>query len=286
MKRSVRTHAILKWLVSGWTALCAGYFLLEAVAYRGLFARLAELQIARFGAYAPFVTYLLLVGCAVVPLLLVLWLLRPSEDDLGDGLSLTSHRITQAKRLRAVVLSLGGVSGLVALAFLAFTIFFLPTQQGKLQTIAVSEVGNVSVTPGPARLVGGELGTIVYFGHNWFISDERTAFAPYRPVAGSDGLARVFVELDATDRKALAALTQRPSWSGIVVEGGLPGTARALFNSIGVGVSTPHYTLYRSEYALKVGYWLQAVQWLLLAAFLGIVALVQSRHIKRLEQRA
>lgn len=285
MKRSVKNHARAKGLVALWTALSGAYFLWEALNYRGVFARLAELQINKFGAYAPFVTYLLLVGCAVLPLLVLAWLLRPTEEHSAEMLGPVAAKLAEAKRLRAVVVTLGGIAGTIAAAFLVFSMFFLPVQAGKLRTLAVSEIGSVPVIEGPTRLVGGDIGTIVYFGHDWFVSDERMAFAPYRPAAGGDGVTRVFVELDATDRTALAAVTQRPAWSGILVEGGLPGTARSLFNSLGVGISQPYYTLYRSEYALRVGYWLQAVQWLMLGLFLGLIALVQTRHIKQLERQ-
>lgn len=263
-----------------WAAASAAYFLWEALSYRGFYVRLAEFQIMKLGAFAPFLTYLILLGCAVLPVLLVSRLLRPSDD--GGASDPSAGAIERAKRLRVVLFALSGTAVAGAGAFAIYASLFLPTQQGKMQTIAVSEVATLAVKEGPARLVGGELGTIVFFGHEWFIGDERMAFAPYRSVGASDGVTRVFIELEAQDQKALKAIGQRPAWSGIIVEGQLPGTARALFNSIGVGVSEPYYTLYRTERALKIGYWLQAAQWFILAAFLGFMAFLQSRRIRRL----
>jgi hypothetical protein len=282
--KSPGSDRTLKRLVSAWTALCAAYFMWEALSYRGLFARLAELQIAKFGAYAPLLTYLILVGVAVVPALIILWLFTRNTSNDADPDIEFSLQIDQARRIRAVLAVIGAVVLAVGLGFAAFAGWFLPSQSGKLQTIAISDVGTVEITEGPTRLVGGELGTIVYFGQYWFISEERMAFAPYRPSGGSDGLARVFVELDAQSPNDLKDLTQRPAWSGIIVEGALPGTARALFSYIGVGVATPHYTLYRTEYGLKVRYWLQAIQWAMLAGFIGLLVLLQSRKIRRLEK--
>lgn len=282
--RSAKSYSRIKIAASAWAALCAAYFLWEALSYRGLFGRLAELQIGKFGAYAPFLTFLFLFCLAVIPVLVIVWILRPSERDLIREASLVELRIFQARRLRLAMVLLGAISVAISVAFLAYSIFLLPSQQGNLRTLAISDIGTVAVSEGPTRLVGGELGTIVYFGHDWYIGDERMAFAPYRSPAGTDGLAHVFVELDAANRKALAATQQRPVWSGILVEGGLPGTARALFNSIGVGVAEPHYTLYRDEYALKIGYWLQAVQWLILSGFLFFLAYYLSRRIRRLEE--
>jgi hypothetical protein len=282
--KSPGSHRILKRLVSVWTALFATYFMWEALTYRGLFARLAEFQIAKFGAYAPLLTYLVLVAILVVPALIILWFVTRSTSNDADPDSERVLRIGQARRIRAVLAVVGVTVLAVALGFAVFAGWFLPGQSGKLQTIAISDVGTVEITEGPARLVGGELGTIVYFGQDWFIGEERMAFAPYRPSGGSDGLARVFVELDAKNRAELKAMAQRPAWSGIIVEGALPGTARALFSYIGVGVATPHYTLYRTEYDLKVRYWLQAVQWAMLAGFIGLLVLLQSRKIRRLEK--
>lgn len=205
-----------------WALVVAIYFLWEALAYRGVFARLAEFQISRFGAYAPLVTYMLLCALAVIPVLILLWLIgsrNPEADDLG---ALVETRLGQAQRLRSVLKALAVTALLVAGGFAVYASVFLPGQTGRMQTIAVSEVGALEVAEGPARLVGGELGTIVYFGHDWYISDERMAFAPYRP-AGGDGVSRLFVELDASDRRALETLQQRPEWSGILVQGGFRG---------------------------------------------------------------
>lgn len=280
---SVKAYSRIKLVASIWAALAAVYFLWEALNYRGFFGRLAELQIGRFGAYAPFLTFLFLFALAVLPALLVVWILRPSEKDLAHDSALADLRITQARRLRAVLAVLGGISASVSLGFLAYMLLALPGDEGKLHTVSVSDIGTRSVIEGPTRLVGGELGTIVYFGHDWYIGDERMAFAPYRPPAATKEPARVFVELDARNRNSLAATQQRPVWSGILVRGGLPGTARALFNSISVTVSEPHFTLYRDARALTIGYWLQAIQWMILAVFLGLLALLVTRRIKRLQ---
>lgn len=282
--RSVNGNNRIKLGASVWAALAAGYFLWEALNYRGLYGRLAELQIGRFGAYAPLLTFLLLFGLAVLPALLVVWISRPSEKGLAGQPAIVGLRIAQVRRLRLFIGTLGAICAFVSLAFLAYMLFALPDDHSKLHTVSISDIGAISVIEGPTRLVGGELGTIVYFGHDWYIGDERMAFAPYRSVASANGLARVFVELDARDRKALATIQQRPVLSGILVEGGLPGTARALFNSIGVTVSEPHFTLYRDDYSLKIGYWLQAIQWMILAGFLGFLVLLLTWRIKRLQK--
>lgn len=281
---SPKSHRMLKRIISAWTALAATYFMWEALSYRGLFSRLAEFQIAKFGAYAPLLTFLVLVAVAVVPALLLLWFVTRGQTNITGQIDEVAVRIGQARRIRAVLTVVGATVLAVAVGFAAYAIWFLPSQSGNLQTIAISDVGTITINEGPARLVGGELGTIIFFGQDWYIGKDRMAFAPYRPSAAGDGLARVFVELEAEDRDKLKDIGQRPAWSGIIVEGGLPGTARTLFSSIGVGVAEPHYTLYRTEYDLKIRYWLQAIQWAMLAAFIGLIVLFQVRKIRRLEQ--
>jgi hypothetical protein len=283
MKSSKRSP-LLKLAAQVWLGLFGLYFLWEAMNYRGLFGRLAELQIHYFGAYAPLLTFLFLFGLAALPAWLVLRFLRrreQQEQSLDEALTL---QIKRTKRLRTILYSFAAVTSVVVAGFVVFILFMLPTPQGKAQTIAASDFGTIAVNEGPARLVGGELGTIVFFGQDWFIGDDRMAFAPYR-AAGKDGrLARVFVQLEAKDKTQLARITQRPAWSGLLVEGGLPGTARVLFNSLGVGISDPYYTLYRDEYSLKIRYWLQVIQWTILAALFLLIGRLQTRRVKKLEE--
>lgn len=281
MKSSKRSP-LLKLAAQGWLALFGLYFLWEAMNYRGFFGRLAELQIHYFGAYAPLLTFLFLFGLAALPAWLVLRFLRRREQEEQSLTEALSLQIKRTKRLRTILYSFAAATSVVVAGFIVFILFMLPSPQGNAQTIAASDVGTVAVTEGPARLVGGELGTIVFFGQDWFIGDDRMAFAPYR-AAGEGRLARVFVQLEAKNRTQLASITQRPAWSGVLVEGGLPGTARVLFNSLGVGISDPYYTLYRDEYSLKIRYWLQAVQWAILVAFLAFFGRMQTRRVKKLE---
>ena len=273
---------LVKFAAQAWTALCATYFLWEALSYRGIFARLAELQISKFGTYAPLLTYLFILTVAVVPAWIIARLLLRKTEESLDPAVLLALAIGQARRLRLFLVALGATSFAVTLGFVAYVLWMLPTQDGPLQTISASEVGADPVKEGPARVVGGDLGTIIFFGQDWFIGDDRMAFSPYRSEAENDGLAHVFVQLEATDKNELKKVTQRPSWSGILVEGGLPGPVRVLFNYIGVGISDPYYTLYQNEYSLKIRYWMQAIQWSLLSIFFIILVYVQTRTIKAL----
>ena len=271
--------------VQAWTLICGMYFLWEAISYRGLFGRLAELQIARFGSYVPLLTFLALFVLAVVPAWIIVWFFaRRHEKELDIG-ELIGLRVTQARKLRLLLVALATASFSVALGFTVYALWFLPDQDGELRTIAASEFGAVPVQEGPTRMVGGELGTVIFFGQDWPIGDDRMAFSPYRPVASTTGPARVFVQLETTGKKDRKSIVQRPAWSGIMVEGGLPGTVRVLFNYVGVGIADPYYTLYQNEHALKIRFWLQAIQWALLTLFLSLLIVLQRRTIKNLERQ-
>lgn len=281
--RSKPSSRLIRVLSQAWAALCGLYFLWEALSYRGVFSRLAEFQIARFGHYVPLLTYLFLLCLCTIPVLIIAQLLLKqshAEMPLADVVAL---RLSQAQRLQRLLIALSATALCVAGGFLLYTFYALPDQKGELQTITASEAGSLAVKEGPARLVGGELGTIIFFGQDWLIGDDRMAFSPYRPAAGGDGLAHVFVQLEATRKSDAERITQRPSWSGLIVEGGLPGPVRVLFNYLGVGISTPYYTLYQSEYAMKIRYWLQAIQWAILSAFLALLVAFQKRAIARIE---
>lgn len=281
--KSSKRSAFLRPAAQVWLVFFGLYFLWEAMNYRGLFGRLAELQIHYFGAYAPLLTYLFLFGLAALPAWLILRLLRRREQGEQTPAESFALEIKRAKRLRAILYSFAAATAVVVAGFAIFVLFMLPRPEGEAQTLAASDFSAVAVKEGPTRLVGGEIGTIVFFGQDWFISDDRMAFAPYR-AAGDGRLARVFVQLEARDKTELARLAQRPAWSGVLVEGGLPGTARALFNSLGVGISDPYYTLYRDEYSMRIRYWLQTVQWAILTVFLLIFGRMQTRRIKKLEE--
>jgi hypothetical protein len=283
--RSQSLTRLVSLVAQVWTLVFGLYFLWEALAYRGLFGRLAEFQIGRFGSYVPLLTYLFLFTIAVVPAWIIAWFFaRRHEEDL-DLAALLSLRISQARKLRVLLVALATASFSVAVGFAIFALWFLPGQNGELRTITASEFGAVPIQEGPTRIVGGELGTVIFFGQDWFIGDDRMAFSPYRPVADSKGLARVFVQLETTGTRDRESIVQRPVWSGIIVEGGLPGTVRVLFNYIGVGISDPYYTLYQNEYALKIRFWLQAIQWVFLTLFLTFLIVSQTRTIRKLERQ-
>jgi hypothetical protein len=282
--RSPSSQRLIRLAAQAFVLLCAVYFLWETLSYRGLYSRLAEFQIARFGQYAPFLTYLFLFCLFSLPVLLISWLLLRKQHDDTPIAEIVDDRLAQARRLRRFLIAPSLTAACVAVGLFIYSIFGLPSPEGEVQTIAASEAGAVSIKQGPARLVGGELGTIIFFGQDWFVGDDRMAFSPFRPSGSSVGAASFFVQLQARSKSDAEKVTQQPAWSGIIVEGGLPGPVRVLFNHMGVGIKAPYYTLYQDEYSLKIRYWLQSIQWGILAVFFAILAIWQNRSVRKLER--
>lgn len=275
---------MIRLAASGWTLLCGLYFLWEALSYRGFFAWLAELQIGQFGHYVPLLTFLALLCVCALPAVLIARVILKSSNDTASLTEMLELRRAEAHRLRRWLVAFGTAAMCMAVGFSIYSSFMLPDQEGELQTISAREFGAVPIKEGPLRLVGGELGLIVFFGQDWLVGDDRMAFSPYRPATSNSQPAQIFVQLEAGNQNEARAITQRPSWSGILVQGGLPGPVRSLFHQMGVGIAGSHYTLYQTEYAMKVRYWLQAIQWALLAVFFGILIALQSRTIMRIEK--
>lgn len=280
-----RYRSIILLLCRGWVVFCLAYSGWETLNYKGLFARLAEIQIGYFGSYAPLLTYFLLAAIGVIPAWLTLRHFR-RKDLLARGFDTADAiELERVMSLRTVLRGFAIATSLTVFVLVGYATFRLPGADGRVQTIAASEAGSVSIVEGPARLVGGELGPVVVFGQNWTLGRDRTAFAPYLVASKRSNPAIMFVQLPVPDRATVSSFRQQPSWSGIIVEGGLPGTVRALLRSAGVSFGSPYYTLYASEYDLKIWYWLEAIQWALVTLFLLGCIWWLSGRAKRLQRQ-
>lgn len=273
-------------LCRAWVIVCLGYFTWEALAYRGVFKKLAELQIGYIGGYAPLLTYFFLAGLTAIPAWLLLKRARRRELVAAGVCEGDAYRLEQIRGLYTVLRGFALVTSVAAIAFVLYATFALPDSAGQVQSIAASEANAVSITEGPARLVGGEVGDVALFGQSWLVGGDRMAFAPYRAPSDRPGAASLFVQLPTPDNGGRPKFRQQTSWSGIIVKGGLPGTVRTLFGSAGTNIAEPHYTLYASEYDLRIWYWLQSIQWALVTLFLLGCTWLLSRQAKRLEQFA
>jgi hypothetical protein len=267
-----------------WIMLVAAYFLWEAASYRRFYAWLAELQIAWFGGYVPLLTYMLLLFLGWLPIWVIRAILRARSKKEAAGLSAFDQAVARAKRLRALILG-GALATFAAfLATLGLAYLLVPADDGPVQILAASEFETATIAEGPTRIIGGELGTIVTFGQNWWLNQNRAVYAPYHPPASEAKLTTVFVRLSVGRDDDLTKLQTRPAWRGILVENGVPGTVRAVYRSVGVQAADRYFTLYPDVQSIRATYWVQAAQLALLFLLLLLVGWWQSRRVKRLEE--
>lgn len=265
-----------------WILLVGAYFLWEASNYRGLYGWLAETQIAYFGGYVPLLNYAFLVFLGWVPIWIFRRISKSREKDEPSPYDLFGRAIADANRVRLFALG----AALAAFGGFAMTLIFalalVPSDQGPVQSIAASELDTATIRVGPTRLVGGELGPAVSFGQNWLFDDKRTVYAPYQ-VSGSEQKARVvFIRLTVSNEEEGRLIRDRPAWTGVLVEEGVPGTVQSFYRSLGVATATPYFTLYPDINAVRATYWVQAGQLALLFVLLLLVGYWQTRRLKRL----
>ncbi len=271
-----------------WILLVGAYFLWEAANYRGIYGWLAEAQIEYFGGYVPLLNYAFLVFLGWVPI----WIIRrlsKTEDkaEVKAELSqydLFSQAITDANRMRLFLIgaALAACGGLVMT--LVFALYLVPSDQGSAQSFAASELETATIRLGPTRLVGGELGPVVTFGQDWLFDERVTVYAPYQ-LAGPEQKPRViFIRLSAGSDDELKQLRDRPAWTGVLVEEGVPGTVQSFYQSLGVAIATPYYTLYPDINSVRATYWVQAGQLALLSLLLLLVGWWQTRRVNRLRE--
>lgn len=267
-----------------WILLVGAYFLWEAANYRGIYGWLAETQIEYFGGYMPLLNYAFLVFLGWIPIWIVRRLSKTEDKVELSQYDLFSQAITDANRMR--VLSIGAAlaacGGLVIT--LVFALYLVPSDQGLTQSFAASELETATIRVGPTRLVGGELGPVVTFGQDWLFDERLTVYAPYQ-LAGPEQKPRViFIRLLAGSDDELKQLRDRPAWTGVLIEEGVPGTVQSFYKSLGVATATPYYTLYPDINSIRATYWVQAGQLALLSVLLLLVGWWQTRWVNRLRE--
>lgn len=267
-----------------WIALVGAYFLWEAANYRRFYAWLAEWQIANFGGYVPLLNFIALLFIGWLPIWVIRKIVRARNKNEQSAQAKYDRLLVDANRLRVFLLggaiaALGGLLATLALAFI-----LVPRADGPVQSLAASEFGTTTIAEGPTRVVGGELGTIISFGQDWQFSENRNIYAPYRSTSMDKEPNIVFIKLSVGKSENLTRLRSRPAWSGILVRGGMPGTIRSLFGSVGVKIANPHFTLYPDLASIRSTYWVQAGQLALLVLLLLFLGWRQSKRVAKLRE--
>lgn len=275
-----RLFRSLAWI---WIAASICYCVWEATDYRGLFALVSEGELVGFGGYAPLLNCIMLSALLALPGGILLRYLANRTS--GAGLAPNPAQ-RNAQRMASLLTVIGASLLLACAATAAYAAYAFPQATRSSQTLAVG-IDDTGIEPseGSTRLVAGRIGRVAIFRQFWFIGDAATAFAPYTAVEADDRNARYFVEIDFEQIDDLRGKLNRPVWSGLLVEGGLPGTMRALYEKFGIAVPPRHYTLYSTRAKAQSIYWIKAGQLGLASLILLLLGWAQQRRANRLAPR-
>lgn len=287
------THATRQPLISrlfqAWLIVVILYFFWEAVTYRGLYARLAEWQFDWLGYYMPILTYGGLVLLFATP---ALWLLRTGGKRDADAPPLPDEgeRIVDAgNRLRRIFMAVSAGFVVAALATLLWTLtitgFSAPTR-----TLVVGTPESTAPRAGPTYLRGETLypRTALFTQDLLFFFERDVRFAPVVAPGSKNRSIRYFVEL--ARRPAIDKAEGTPAYgdprtghSGVLMRSDLPGSIRKLYGYAGLTIEKPYFVLYRSPVTMRWPYYAIAVQLMLGALVAFIAALLQHRHVRRVQ---
>ncbi|UAK25424.1 hypothetical protein [Sphingomonas nostoxanthinifaciens] len=278
----------------GWACLVVLYFSWEMVAYRGLFALAAEWQFHHLGQDLPTFTFGVLATIFSAP---ALYLFRQrtrrrhyrAEDQLtvqagGEAVLelYDAQRATAASRdYKHFLYGITTALGIATLATLLWTLT-LPTREGPVRDIVA---GRALPADGPARLAGTiGYGRIASYSRGLLFLRRSELYAPVSPPEGREGLVRVFIEFTRAERADIQSGGTLANRTGILVRRDLPGALIRLYAYLGYRVA-PHYeVLYASAFTLRWPYYLAAIQFGLGTLGFLLVALLQKRHIRRLDR--
>jgi hypothetical protein len=275
--------ALARRLAFAWIGLVTVYFLIEAATYSGLYRWLAELQLWWWWWYFPMVSLLLLIGLFALPALLILLVLRQRRRETMSDAMLAQSSLRFAKRLMKGLFVLSGVLAVVAAGLLAFAWIGLPSADGYPRIHGVGEAEREMPTEGPTQLIGVAPGRVGVYGTYWVAGYRHIGFAPASSSEGLRGV-RYFIEVPPGKDGRYPRFTSATSWTGILVEGGLPGAMQRLFRANGYVIPQRYYTLYQSEASMRVVWLVRTAQFAAVALLVLGFAFWQRRNVKNMRK--
>lgn len=295
-----------------WIAIVSLFFLFQALDYRGLIARLAEIQFLHFDRYWPTLTFVAVVTLFSLPLILAVWLLRVRQrrtESFGparqDDLRIVKGRLARLQGFFAGV----SAGSLLAAIIIVIMRLQLPSDEGMPRSIVVGSPDAIAPMEGRAVITGNvDLRETAQFNENLLLVKRSLYFAPVRASADDKGPLRYFVEVRRNDvpegfhpiefpkdeelvrvwRFQLSHLVFTPFMDGLLRRQALPGEIVNLYRHAGYEVDDDNYVLFSGPGKLTWRYNVLAAEFGISALISAIAAFIFGRRrrtvAKRLEE--
>jgi len=282
-----------------WIALVSLFFLFQALDYRGIIARLAELQFLHFDRYWPTLTFVAVTALFSSPLILACWLLRVRQrhsEQFGPA-RIDDGRIVRGRLARVQGLFAGISAGSLLAAIIVLVMRLqLPSDEGSPRSILLGSPDAIAPVEGRAVITGSvDLSETSQFNESVLLVKRTLYFAPVRPT-GADPKEplRYFVEVRRNDlrpgyheidfperdrlvhvwRFELPEQVFTPYMQGVLRRRALPGEIANMYRYTGYLVDSDNYVLFSSGDRLNWRYYVLAAQFALSALIAGIVAAI------------
>lgn len=260
-----------------WLAAAVALMIWQSISYRGLAFAVAEFQYTQFGQVFPVLTLVPLVFLLSLPGLVLLWVRLPPRAAGARVQSALVRTLAAEHRLLRILLAGSGLFGIVAVCLVVFSLFE-PNARGPAQVVDA----RVATRPheGHARLTGTVLlARTATFEQDVLFLHRPVRFAPV--ISAPDQPVRYFVEITPDRLDMLRTQGATVTFDGIIKRNALPGPVEQLFRYAGFNVDHQHYGLLASTTSVRMPIYVMALNALLAAICLGILALYQRLRVNR-----
>lgn len=260
-----KMRVALKYLAVGWLLLVTVWMIWGAATYAGLYRWLGDWQLSMDGEYDAFLVFAIPLLLLAAPAVLVL---RYQVNDSSDAPPRVRDAATSERLIVRVLGAIGLVSALLCAGAWVWALRY-PDSSGPSVEVDLANLGDAEPPLGRVTLIGTIDGDrVVRKTVDAKGSGGRNLYAPMIVPNATHKTSRIFVEEylgGAADHPLPTGAGNR--FKGVLVEGGLPGSALRQFARLNVDVAIPYYLLMTGRDGARTRYYVAA-------ALCGFVALI------------
>ncbi len=308
-----RVNRQLSWglrLLGLWLALVSFFFLQESLRYRGLVARLAEIEFFHFDRYWPTFTFAALTILCTAPFITILWVIRARQrrDERLGRARVDDYRIMLGRLNRLQSFFAGVALGcVVCVGAFAFQMVTLPDEQYQPRSIVIGSPDALGPGDGRATLTGTvDVDETSQFNEDLILVRRTLYFAPIRSGPTDKSPLRYFVQVRRDDVKGrfqpimfperdtpvrawrfrVRNIAFTPYLNGVLQRGALPGEVANLYRYAGYDVDRDNYVLFSSNEPIRWRLQALAGEFLIVAIVAALVAFYFGRRRRAIRKRA